>query len=59
MGDLVRVVYNRDHPNESYRNQIWDIWGTPILVFCALLFTLVLGFRKGSSKEPGTPDKDI
>ncbi len=59
VGNPVPIVYNRDHPNESYRDHIWDIWGTPILVFFALLFTLFLGFRKGSSKEPETPDKDI
>lgn len=57
--DQVPIVYNRDHPNEAYRDHTWDIWSTPIKVFFALSFTLFLGFRKGSIKEPETPDKDI
>jgi hypothetical protein len=41
--------YLSDRPDESYRDSTWGIWGTPILAFLALLFTLSLGFHFSKS----------
>lgn len=52
IGEPVPIVFNPDHPQEFYRDKLWDLWGFPGFLLLCQIFTLLASLRDPELNEP-------
>jgi hypothetical protein len=46
VGSRERVAYDPRQPTRAYRDKLWDIWGTPLVIFFIQIGTFVASFSE-------------
>ena len=51
-GQKVSMIFNRDNPDKTARDNFWDVWLLPMIFFCPPLLCLYYSVRPKSGPEP-------